>query len=260
MRDDSDNLDDKHDGLEEDNKSNKRLKTSKANAGSEASQPVRDEKRMEINRIRAKEIRKRKKEMEEDMHNQIIHLTLENNKLRTQLQLQEAEIKLLRNNMQLLQQNHHQQALYVPVPGLGASDFGNNALGRGSLNSILGSSSGLLPSASTPGSNFFLPNQASSLAGFDTLPNAAGGLLSNFNGLAPMASSSTPEAAGMDGSNHFDPNVMNGAGSEARNVGATTSDAESDHQKQLMELLSRSSSHVKKSLMEKLSNERKRGL
>lgn len=93
--DDSDILDDKHDGLEEDNKSTKRLETSKANA----SEPVRDEKRMEINRIRAKEIRKRKKEMEEDMHNQIIQLTLENNKLRTQLQLQEAEIKLLRNNM-----------------------------------------------------------------------------------------------------------------------------------------------------------------
>lgn len=94
--DDNENLDDKNDGVEEENKSAKKSKTAKANAGSE---PVRDEKRMEINRIRAKEIRKRKKEMEEEMHNQIIHLTLENNKLRTQLQLQEAEIKLLRNNM-----------------------------------------------------------------------------------------------------------------------------------------------------------------
>jgi hypothetical protein len=97
--DQTNNLDDKDNVLEEDNKSAKRLKTSKAKTEAAASQPVRDEKRMEINRIRAKEIRKRKKEMEEDMHNQIIQLTLENNKLRTQLQLQEAEIKLLRNNM-----------------------------------------------------------------------------------------------------------------------------------------------------------------
>lgn len=160
----------------------------------------------------------------------------------------------------MLQQNHSQQPLYVPLSGHGAADFGHNALGRGSLNSIFGSSSGLLPTAGTSGSNFFLPNQASSLGGYDALPGATGGLLSNFNGLAPMAPSSTPEAAGIDGSNHFDPNLINGAGSESRNVGATASDAESDHQKQLMELLSRSSSHVKKSLMEKLSNERKRGL
>ncbi len=59
----------------------------------------RDEKRMEINRIRAKEIRKRKKKMEEDMQKQIIQLTLENNKLRTQLKMQAAEISVLRNNV-----------------------------------------------------------------------------------------------------------------------------------------------------------------
>jgi hypothetical protein len=58
----------------------------------------RDERRMEINRIRAKEIRKRKKEMEEDMQKQIIQLTLENNKLRTQLKMQQTEISVLRNN------------------------------------------------------------------------------------------------------------------------------------------------------------------
>ena len=59
----------------------------------------RDEQRMEINRLRAKQIRKRKKEMEEDMQKQIIQLTLENNKLRTQLKVQETEIVLLRNQV-----------------------------------------------------------------------------------------------------------------------------------------------------------------
>ncbi len=58
---------------------------------------TRDEKRMEINRQRAKEIRKRKKKMLEDMQQQIIFLTLENNKLRTQSQMQQTEINLLRN-------------------------------------------------------------------------------------------------------------------------------------------------------------------
>jgi hypothetical protein len=58
----------------------------------------KEEKRMEINRKRAKEIRKRKKKQVEDMQKQIIHLTLENNKLRTQAQMQQAEINLLRQS------------------------------------------------------------------------------------------------------------------------------------------------------------------
>lgn len=61
----------------------------------------KDEKRMELNRIRAKKIRKRKKEMEEQMQQQVVKLTLENHKLRTQLQVQEAEIHLLRNSVSL---------------------------------------------------------------------------------------------------------------------------------------------------------------
>ncbi len=64
----------------------------------EESKAQRDERRMEINRQRAKEIRKRKKKMVEDMQKQIIYLTLENNKLRTQIQMQQAEINILRNN------------------------------------------------------------------------------------------------------------------------------------------------------------------
>ena len=58
-----------------------------------------EERRMEVNRMRAKQIRKRKKQMEEDMQKQIIQLTLENNKLRTQLKIQENEISLLRSQV-----------------------------------------------------------------------------------------------------------------------------------------------------------------
>ena len=54
------------------------------------------EKRMEVNRLRAKEIRKRKKKMEEDMRQQIVQLTLENNRLRIQKKMQEVEIERLR--------------------------------------------------------------------------------------------------------------------------------------------------------------------
>ena len=62
----------------------------------EESKEKKDERRMEINRQRAKEIRKRKKKMVEDMQKQIIYLPLENNKLRTQTQMQLTEINLLR--------------------------------------------------------------------------------------------------------------------------------------------------------------------
>ena len=58
-----------------------------------------EERRMEVNRMRAKQIRKRKKKMEEDMQKQVIQLTLENNKLRTQLKIQETEISLLRSQV-----------------------------------------------------------------------------------------------------------------------------------------------------------------
>ena len=74
-------------------------------AEAKAESDERDEKtrkRMEINRIRAKEIRKRKKQMELDMQQQIIKLTLENNQLRSQIKIQEAEIKLLRGSQQAI--------------------------------------------------------------------------------------------------------------------------------------------------------------
>ena len=65
------------------------------------------ERRMEINRLRAKEIRKRKKEMEADMQQQIIKLTLENNSLRSQIRIQDDELKLLRGARNLHVRTFH---------------------------------------------------------------------------------------------------------------------------------------------------------
>ena len=58
-----------------------------------------EKRQMELNRMRAREIRKRKKEREEDMQQQIIQLVLENDKLRTQLKIQEKEISILRTRV-----------------------------------------------------------------------------------------------------------------------------------------------------------------
>ena len=64
------------------------------------SKSKRDERRLEMNRQRAKDIRRRKKKMMEEMQKQIVFLTMENNKLRTQNQMQQAEINLLRTSQQ----------------------------------------------------------------------------------------------------------------------------------------------------------------
>lgn len=60
---------------------------------------TRNERRLEVNRQRAKDIRKRKKQMIEEMQKQIILLTIENNKLRAQNQMQRAELTLLHNSL-----------------------------------------------------------------------------------------------------------------------------------------------------------------
>mmetsp|Transcript_26100 Transcript_26100/g.32194 ORF Transcript_26100/g.32194 Transcript_26100/m.32194 type:complete len:178 (+) Transcript_26100:168-701(+) len=88
-------------------------------SGEEDGKPKRDEKKMELNRLRARDIRKRKKKMVEDMQKQIIYLTIENNKLRNQVQIQQSEINLLRqtahgvggilNNNAAVQQQQQQQ-------------------------------------------------------------------------------------------------------------------------------------------------------
>ena len=62
--------------------------------------------RLESNRQRAKEIRKRKKIMVEDMQKKIVILTMENNNLRTESQAQQEEIVLLRKASQLMLSNN----------------------------------------------------------------------------------------------------------------------------------------------------------
>jgi len=63
------------------------------------------EMRLEVNRERAKDIRKRKKIMIEEMQKQLVLLTMENNKLRMDSQMQQEEITLLRKTSQLLASN-----------------------------------------------------------------------------------------------------------------------------------------------------------
>jgi len=60
---------------------------------------TKNEQRLEINRQRAKDIRKRKKQMVEVMQKQITFLTIENNKLQAQNEMQRAELTLLHNSM-----------------------------------------------------------------------------------------------------------------------------------------------------------------
>ena len=64
------------------------------------------ETRLEINRLRARELRKRKKIMIEDTRKQILFLTMKNDKLRRENQMQQQEMILLRKSSQLLLSNH----------------------------------------------------------------------------------------------------------------------------------------------------------
>lgn len=74
------------------------------------------EMRLEVNRQRAREIRKRKKIMIENMQNQLVLLTMENNKLRTENQNQQQELAVLRKTSQLLTSNHGAQARAAAPP------------------------------------------------------------------------------------------------------------------------------------------------
>lgn len=63
-----------------------------------------DKERMEINRLRAREVRKRKKINEEKMRQQIVELILDNNKIRVHMKIQQDEIRRLRRITQCKQQ------------------------------------------------------------------------------------------------------------------------------------------------------------
>mmetsp|Transcript_771 Transcript_771/g.858 ORF Transcript_771/g.858 Transcript_771/m.858 type:complete len:222 (-) Transcript_771:153-818(-) len=71
------------------------------------------EERLELNRQRARDIRKRKKMMIKDMQEQLVLLTMEKEKLRTENQIQKEEIKLLRKSAQLLVSN--KRAVTIPT-------------------------------------------------------------------------------------------------------------------------------------------------
>jgi len=62
----------------------------------------RDERQMEANRVRARDIRKRKKTMVEEMQRKIVGLTMANQHLIRQTQMQNAEIHLLRSTQGLI--------------------------------------------------------------------------------------------------------------------------------------------------------------
>jgi len=56
----------------------------------------RDERQMEANRVRARDVRKRKKHMVEEMHREIVKLTMANQQIIRQIQIQSSEIQALR--------------------------------------------------------------------------------------------------------------------------------------------------------------------
>jgi len=111
-------------------------------AGSESDadkgKETRNERRLEINRQRAKDIRKRKKHMIEEMQKQIILLTIENNKLRAQNQMQRAELTLLHNSLKPILPNQQTMLHMNTAQPLANSDV------RGSLQNI-GNITGALP-------------------------------------------------------------------------------------------------------------------
>jgi len=95
------------------------------------------EKRLEFNRKRAKDIRKRKKIMFEDMQKQLVILHREQNKLQMENQTQLEEITFLRKMNQLLTSSNigHQARTIAPPPAtrLSDSEIFNISRGIGNL-------------------------------------------------------------------------------------------------------------------------------
>lgn len=209
----------------------------------------RDERRMEINRLRAKQIRKRKKEMEEDMQKQIIQLTLENNKLRTQLKVQETEIALLRGqqmNRPVFQQQpqsyhphlfSHQHMMAGNPLDMLSSSFNNQGMFQNNP-ALTQIALGAVPNTQ-PTNQALLPNiAASSLAAQAGIASTENKHDLNFLGTATGSASGAQD-------NHHHATMSN-----------NTFDMQDDaDQQSLAKLLTGSSSHVKQSLLEKLQSE-----
>jgi len=97
------------------------------------------EERLELNRQRARDIRKRKKMMIKDMQEQLVLLTMEKEKLRTENQIQKEEIKLLRKSAQLLVSNKRAVTIpsAPPTTRLSNSDILNLINGMGNVDDRL---------------------------------------------------------------------------------------------------------------------------
>lgn len=89
---------------------------------------IKNEQRLEINRQRAKDIRKRKKQMVEVMQKQITFLTIENNKLQAQNEMQRAELTLLHNSMKPRLPNQQSMLQINASRPLGTSDARSNVV------------------------------------------------------------------------------------------------------------------------------------
>lgn len=162
-------------------------------AGSESDldkgRETRNERRLEINRQRAKDIRKRKKQMIEEMQKQIILLTIENNKLRAQNQMQRAELTLLHNSLKPILPNQQSMLHMNAARPLATSDV------RGSIQNI-GNNTGALPDflqASDVGNSPALINPNS------TIPASTGYAIPSLHNPSFTPNLVTSSASGMIG-------------------------------------------------------------
>merc|ERR1740124_1463114 len=96
------------------------------------------EMRLEVNRQRAKTFESAKKIMIEEMQKQLVLLTMENNKLRIESQVQQEEITLLRKTSQLLASNIRPPTHTSVTPkGLSNSEIIDIIRGVGNTNDSL---------------------------------------------------------------------------------------------------------------------------
>lgn len=123
----------------------------------------KNERRLEMNRQRAKDIRKRKKQMIEAMQKQIILLTIENDNLHAQNKMQRAELNLLHDSLKPMLSNQR-------TPLHNASRSFTNSDIQGSISSIGNNASALSDFLQAPdvGNNPTLINSSSSIAPHNT--------------------------------------------------------------------------------------------
>lgn len=129
--------------------------------------------RREANKLRARSIRSMKKKMLENTNKKLVLLTIENNKLRAENQMQRAELSLLRNeSMQSTQQPllGRNVGRSLPSPNISGAipNIGNDAVALQNLLQALnpGNNAGLMnPNSNHPGLSAasYAPNDLSSV-------------------------------------------------------------------------------------------------